>query len=173
MPRKYDRTIRYYDSWFADLMDPAKEFTADECWTVVLAIRECQISASLKPLENLPPTIRRALSMATMGEQIQRILERAENMRARSSAGGRAAASSNVTPEQRAATSIKREREDKAIKERERVRDAQRASAVKPEKYEQMLKEGAEGNAIALKQLRLDQEQCIQLCNKKNIRFKM
>lgn len=83
MARTYDRIIRYYDSWFADLMDEEKQFSAEEICAVLLAVRECQRVNNLVPLDALPASVRRGLSMATMREQILRINERVERMRER------------------------------------------------------------------------------------------
>ena len=66
MPRTYDRLIRYYDSWFGDLLDPDKGFTPEECGAVIIAIRECQRELNLEPLKNLPLNIKRGLQMRTL-----------------------------------------------------------------------------------------------------------
>lgn len=83
MARKYDRMIRFYGSWFADLNDPEKALTAEEKWQVVEAIIKAQITESTDPLTALPLAIRRALSMATMREQLERVLERNQGARDR------------------------------------------------------------------------------------------
>ena len=88
MARNYDRLIRYYDSWFDDLADPDKELTPEECWRVVLAIRDAEHSGTTQPLRELPQSIRRALSMSTLVEQVERIIERCNNLRERGSKGG-------------------------------------------------------------------------------------
>lgn len=167
MPRKYDRVIRYYASWFDDFLSPDKEFSAEEFRAIILAIRDCQVNGSLEPLETLPITIRRALSMATMGEQILRILERAENMRARGSAGGRKAAASAASPEQLAASSIREELREHENKAKEQQREEDRRAAVKPATYEELLKLAARGNDYALKELHLTEEQAKQIYTKK------
>lgn len=87
MARKYDRMIRFYDSWFADLRDPEKAFTAEERWQVIEAIVLCQEQDSTAALEELPLSIRRALSMATMREQLERVLERNQGARERGKKG--------------------------------------------------------------------------------------
>lgn len=92
MARTYDRLIRYYDSWFDDINDVEKELSGEEKWQIMLALRECQRVMSADPLRNLPLNIRRALSMATMVEQMERIIERCESARNRGSKGGQAAA---------------------------------------------------------------------------------
>lgn len=92
MARNYDRLIRYYDSWFDDINDPEKELSGNEKWQIMYALRECQRVMSAEPLRNLPLSTRRALSMATMIEQVERIIERCESARNRSSRGGQSTA---------------------------------------------------------------------------------
>lgn len=92
MARHYDRLIRYYDSWFDDLKDPDKELSGDECWLVMLAIRDAQQLSSTEPLRNLPLSVRRALSMSTLIEQVERIIEKCDTMRQRGRLGGNTAA---------------------------------------------------------------------------------
>lgn len=87
MARKYDRMIRFYGSWFADLNDPEKALTPEEKWQVVEAIVSCQMTESTEPLQQLPLAIRRALSMATMREQLERVLERNQGARERGQKG--------------------------------------------------------------------------------------
>lgn len=130
MPRTYDRLIRFYDSWFGDLLDPDKGFTPEECWSVIVAIRECQREITLEPLKNLPINIRRGLQMRTLETQIVKILEHTGRMAARGAAGGNAA--------QKAA----QERSKIAAEERERQReemnkkyDDMRKGAVTREQY--------------------------------------
>ena len=167
MPRKYDRVIRYYASWFDDFLSSDKEFTAEEFRDIILAIRDCQLKGSLEPLETLPITIRRALSMATMGEQILRILERAENMRARGSAGGRKAAAAASSLEQMAASSIREEIRENENKAKEKQREEDRRDAVKPATYEVLLSKAAHGDRNALKELQITEEQAKQIYKKK------
>ena len=167
MPRKYDRVIRYYASWFDDFMSADKEFSAEEFRAIILAIRDCQVKGSLEPLETLPITIRRALSMATMGEQILRILERAENMRARGSAGGRKTAAGAACTEQKAATSIREELREHENQVKEQQREEDRREAVKPATYEVLLSQAAHGNRNALNELHLTEEQAKQIYTKK------
>lgn len=130
MPRTYDRLIRLYDSWFGDLLDPDKGFTPEECWNVILAIRECQREITLEPIKNLPLNIRRGLQMRTLETQIIKILEHTGRMAARGAAGGNAA--------QKAA----QEKAKLAAEERERAREEQNKqyeerskSAVSREQY--------------------------------------
>lgn len=122
MPRTYDRLIRLYDSWFGDLLDPDKGFTPEECWNVILAIRECQREITLEPLKSLPINIRRGLQMRTLETQILKILEHTGRMAARGAAGGNAA--------QKAA----HEKAKIAEEERERQREEQN------KKHEEMTK---------------------------------
>lgn len=98
MARKYNRLIRYYDSWFADLMDPSKELSAEECWCVILAIRDCQREQTTEPLLKLPLQLRRALSMATIVEQVERIIEKTSNMSERGRRGGMASQYAAAVP---------------------------------------------------------------------------
>lgn len=169
MPRKYDRVIRYYASWFDDLLEPEKELTPAECWAVMLAIKECQIIGSLEPLQQLPVSTRRALSMATMGEQIMRLLERAERMRERGSKGGRANQERVLTPEQQAAASMRAEKEAKEVQERDAAYEAARKGAIKPSEYEEMLVKAAKGDAEILAKFGMSQDAAIKLCNRKRI----
>ena len=83
MARNYNHVIRFLESWFADINSPDKEFSDADKWLIVMAIFECQVKTSLEPLHALPLAIRRGLSMATLGEQITAVLERAESYRAR------------------------------------------------------------------------------------------
>lgn len=83
MPRNYNHVIRFLESWFADIEDPAKEFSDAEKYQVIYAIFQCQVKGSLEPLQELPRAIRRGLSLATLGEQILAVLERAESYRKR------------------------------------------------------------------------------------------
>lgn len=83
MARTYNHVIRFLESWFADINSPDKEFTDADKWQIIMAIYECQVKTSLEPLHELPLAIRRGLSMATLGEQITAVLERAESYRAR------------------------------------------------------------------------------------------
>lgn len=89
--RTYNKIIRFYDSWFADLEDPDKELSGEEKWSVIRAICECQRVGKHEPLDALPLAVRRALQMSTLKEQIERMLERSDRMRARGAAGGQAA----------------------------------------------------------------------------------
>ena len=123
MPRKYDRIIRYYSSWFADVLDPAKEFSDHEIVQIFMAIKDCQVSMSLDPLEQLPITIRRALSMATMGEQIIRLIEKTENMRNRGANGGNTAAANRAAADQSGVARM-REQQNTALEEAEKAATA-------------------------------------------------
>lgn len=99
MARHYDRIIRFYESWFDDLSDPTKELTSDEQLSIIKAIVDAQVLGSSEPLRNLPIAIRRCLSMATLCEQIERMLERSERMRNRGRLGGLAAAGNKSVQE--------------------------------------------------------------------------
>lgn len=124
MPRTYDRLIRLYDSWFGDLLDPDKGFTPEECWSVILAIRECQREVTLEPIKNLPLNIRRGLQMRTLETQIIKILEHTGRMAARGAAGGNAAQKAAQEKAKLAAEERERAREEQNKKYEERSRSA-------------------------------------------------
>lgn len=124
MPRTYDRLIRLYDSWFGDLLDPDKGFTPEECWNVILAIRECQREITLEPLKNLPLNIRRGLQMRTLETQIVKILEHTGRMAARGAAGGNAAQKAAQEKAKLAAEERERAREEQNKQYEERSRSA-------------------------------------------------
>lgn len=130
MPRTYDRLIRLYDSWFGDLLDQDKGFTPEECWSVILAIRECQREVTLEPLKNLPLNIRRGLQMRTLETQIVKILEHTGRMAARGAAGGNAAQKAAQEKAKLAAEERERAREEKNKQYEERNK-----SAVSREQY--------------------------------------
>lgn len=130
MPRTYDRLIRFYDSWFGDLMDPDKGFTPEECWSVIVAIRECQRETTLEPLKNLPINIRRGLQMRTLETQIVKILEHTGRMAARGSAGGNAAQKAAQEKDKLAA-----EERERAREERERQHDEHAKRSISREQY--------------------------------------
>lgn len=115
MARNYDRLIRYYDSWFDDINDQEKELSGEEKWQIMLALRECQRMMSAEPLRNLPLNIRRALSMATMIEQVERIIERCESARNRGSRGGQATAA-KTQAETMQENNLKRDQERAEVK---------------------------------------------------------
>lgn len=87
MARKYDKIIRFYGSWFADLSDPDKALTFEERWQVIEVIVKCQEQETTEPINDLPLEIRRALSMATLREQLERILEKNAGARERGRKG--------------------------------------------------------------------------------------
>lgn len=122
MPRTYDRLIRFYDSWFGDLLDPDKGFTPEECWSVIVAIRECQREITLEPLKNLPINIRRGLQMRTLETQIVKILEHTGRMAARGSAGGNAAQKAAQERAKISAEMREQEREDREKRYQEETR---------------------------------------------------
>ena len=130
MPRTYDRLIRLYDSWFGDLLDPDKGFTPEECWSVILAIRECQREVTLEPLKSLPLNIRRGLQMRTLETQIVKILEHTGRMAARGAAGGNAAQKAAQEKAKLAAEERERQRE-----EREREHEERDKKAISREQY--------------------------------------
>ena len=88
---RHDKLIRFYSSWFDDVADPAKGYTAEEQVTIFFALAACQQQHTTDPLDELPATIRRGLQMATMREQLMRIMERidAAHDKARAAAAAR------------------------------------------------------------------------------------
>lgn len=161
MPRKYDRIIRYYSSWFADILDPAKEFSDNEIVQIFIAIKDCQVSLSLEPLEQLPITIRRALSMATMGEQIIRLIEKTENMRNRGANGGNTAAANRAAAEPNPAAIMRAEQKRKEQQELEAKRADAASKAYLPPAMLERLRKASEGDAAALKELNMSREQAM------------
>lgn len=158
MPRKYDRMIRYYQSWFDDLLDPEKELTPEECWQVIIAIRDCQVEMSLEPLQALPISTRRALSMATMSEQVVRMMERSERMRNKSSHGGQKAAENRKNPEQLAAAVMRTQMAEELQRQREAAWEEQKRGAVTREQYLELKKRAEAGDAEARKLLGFDRK---------------
>lgn len=152
MPRKYNKVIRYYSSWFDDLTDPLKELTPTECWQIFVAIRDCQLIGSLEPLESLPIEIRRALSMATMGEQVVRLIETSNNMRNRGAEGGKKTAV--LRQEAAEAARMREQLRDKEIKAMEERLSNMRAGAVSREKYLELKKRAQEGDTEAINALK-------------------
>lgn len=118
MPRNYNHVIRFLESWFADLEDQAKEFSDAEKYQVIYAIYQCQVKGSLEPLQELPRDIRRGLSLATLGEQILAVLERAESYRKR----GRYVREQQQPTDSPAAL-IKKEQREAEQQQREKKRD--------------------------------------------------
>lgn len=165
MPRKYDRIIRYYSSWFADILDPAKEFSDHEIVQIFIAIKDCQVSLSLDPLEQLPVTIRRALSMATMGEQIIRLIEKTENMRNRGANGGNTAAANRAAQEPSPAAIMRAAQKRKEEAEAEQRREEERKRAYLPPALLERLKKASEGDAAALKASGMTREEATKSYN--------
>lgn len=159
MPRKYDRIIRYYSSWFADILDPAKEFSDNEIVQIIIAIKDCQVSLSLEPLEQLPITIRRALSMATMGEQIIRLIETTESARNRGKNGGETAAANRVAAEPNPAAAMRAEQRRKEQRELEARRADEASKAYLPPAALERLRKASLGDWGALRVLGMTQEQ--------------
>lgn len=158
MPRKYDRVIRFYSSWFADFLDKEKNFSDHEIVQLFIAIRDCQIEGSLEPIENLPLSIRRGLSMATMGEQIIRLVETSQSARTRGKDGG-----------DKAAANMRAEREAREQYDRNVRYEKQKAGAVRPQQYLDILVLAAKGDAAAIAAINTSQEEAIKLCKRKNI----
>lgn len=113
MPRKYVRKIRFYESWFADLNDPDKEFTAAEKWAVVMAIVQSQHDQSTAPMDDLPKEIRRALQMPTLKEQLSCIIDKSAAARDKGSIGGRTTASGGRNEDTERARSASEDRAER------------------------------------------------------------
>lgn len=159
MPRKYDKVIRYYSSWFADITDPEKEFTDHEIVQFFFAVRDCQVEESLEPLQNLPLSIRRALSMATIGEQVIRLVETSNSARNRGKNGGEAAAANRANAEPSPAALMKAEQRRKEQQELEAKRADEARKAYLPPAALERLKRAASGDYAAQKILGMSQEQ--------------
>lgn len=164
MPRKYDKTIRFYASWFGDLQDPEKEFSDAEKWQIVLTIARCQMQCSIEPLQSLPLSIRRALSMETLREQIIRQIERAEKRREVSSRGGETTAARRRGDMLPLAESLKMEQRDIERAERAMAEASQPSAPESLAKYKQQLVRGAHGDAATLKEMGVTIEWCKQKC---------
>ena len=76
MPSKYTHKLVIYESWLADLAEPSKEFSPAEKWQVVEAICLCQLQGNVKPLLALDLSLKRALSLPTMSEQIRALIDK-------------------------------------------------------------------------------------------------
>lgn len=88
MARKYNRSIKLLGSWIADLQDESKEFTDGEKWQVILALAKCQISGNTGFLHELPREIKRGISVSTLIEQSEVIIEKSMRQRMRGKLGG-------------------------------------------------------------------------------------
>lgn len=158
MPRKYDKVIRFYSSWFADWFDPDKAFTDHEIVQLVLAVRDCQVEGSIEPLEKLPLEIRRALSMATMGEQCIRLIETSNSAKTRGQTGGEKSAELRRNPEFAAASRMRKQLEDAAISEREQRYEQQKANKMSRKEYLVLLDKAAKGDKSAADDLQISIE---------------
>lgn len=136
--RNYDKLIRFYASWFGDLVDPDKGFTDAEKWQVVAAMAECQDQGTTEPLDNLPAGIKRGLPMATYRTQLAKIIASRESCVARARAARSAQAnapfSRTYAPEQlqaaaerHAAQAEQDAAREKARNEARETRDAAKA----------------------------------------------
>lgn len=88
--RTYDKVIRFYASWFGDLMSESKEFTPAECWEVVKALYIAQDEENPDILDALPREIRRALSLETMKTQLAKLIASRRSSAERGRAGAAA-----------------------------------------------------------------------------------
>lgn len=171
MPRKYDKTIRFYASWFGDLQDPEKEFNDIEKWLVVLTIARCQMQNSIEPLQNLPLSIRRALSMETLREQIIRQIERSERRREVSSRGGETTAARRRGDVLPLSESLKMEQRDIERAERAMVEESRPSGPESMAKYKQQLAKGAQGDAAVLKEMGVTMEWCQSKCKEWSLKY--
>lgn len=165
MPRKYDKVIRYYSSWFADITDPEKEFTDHEIVQFFFAVRDCQVEESLEPLQNLPLSIRRALSMATIGEQVIRLVETSSSARNRGKNGGETAAANRAAQEPNPAAIMRAAQKRKEEAEAEQRREEERKRAYLPPALLERLKKASEGDAAALKAAGMTRDEAIKSYN--------
>lgn len=101
MPSKYTHRLTFFESWLADLEDASKEFSANEKWQVVKAAFDCQLTGDVTPLLELPLSIRRALSLPTMSEQLRTIIDKAAGA---SDRAAQAAAAKRAASERKQAT---------------------------------------------------------------------
>lgn len=95
--RTYDKVIRFYSSWFGDLMSESKEFSDSECWQVIKALYMAEEEENPDLLDNLPREIKRALSLETMKTQVAKLIA----SRRSSAERGRAGAAASNTPASR------------------------------------------------------------------------
>lgn len=96
--RTYDKVIRFYSSWFGDLMSESKEFTDGECWQVIKALYMAEEEENPDLLDTLPREIKRALSLETMKTQVAKLIasRRSSAERGRAGAAASMAAASRV-----------------------------------------------------------------------------
>lgn len=88
--KTYDKVIRFYSSWFGDLMAESKEFSDAECWQVVKALYLAQEAENPDLLDNLPREIKRGLSLETMKTQLAKIIASRRSSAERGRAGAMA-----------------------------------------------------------------------------------
>lgn len=79
----YDFLVKFYSSWIDDINDEAHDFSDEEKGKIYSALARCQFDRNLNALNELPRTIKRGLSIKTMGEQTLRIIARQDAIRAR------------------------------------------------------------------------------------------
>lgn len=131
MASKYTHRLLFYESWLADLEEPTKEFSPEEKWQVVAAIFQSQIKGEVNPVEDLPLSIRRALSIPTLTEQLRTILDKQQGASDRAQ---QAVAAKKALQEQRARNQRAREEEESAaIKRREEEERAAKQRAYEEE----------------------------------------
>lgn len=92
--RTYDKVIRFYSSWFGDLMSESKEFSDGECWQVIKALYVAEEEENPDLLDNLPREIKRALSLETMKTQVAKLIASRRSSAERGRAGAAASPAS-------------------------------------------------------------------------------
>lgn len=90
--KRYDRVIRFYSSWFGDLMAESKEFSDSECWQVIRALYLAEEEENPDLLDELPREIKRGLSLETMKTQLAKLI----SSRLSSAERGRAGAAASM-----------------------------------------------------------------------------
>lgn len=92
--RTYDKVIRFYSSWFGDLMSESKEFSDGECWQVIKALYMAEEEENPDLLDALPREIKRALSLETMKTQVAKLIASRRSSAERGRAGAAASMAS-------------------------------------------------------------------------------
>ena len=116
--RNYDKVIRFYDSWFDDLLEPHKQFTASDICKVIYAIREAQSTGDLNHICNLAPDILARLNVYTLVTQVQKLIDKSTRQARSGSIGGQRTAeqramAERIQAEERAQRDADRERSER------------------------------------------------------------
>lgn len=78
--------MRFLGSWLSDLKEG--DFTDSERWQIIKAIANSQLSGNTGYLRELPREIKRGLSISTLIEQNEYIIEKVNKQRERGRLGG-------------------------------------------------------------------------------------